>query len=234
MIAARTLALAAAVTMSLAPVAEACEARDALLILDASESMLRSSGSPTTRFNVARRAVKAALDVFPDDGMIALRLYGSTSSVNLRNCTDSVLAVGFAPAAENRSAITDALSRARARGLTPIDFALREAVRDFPAHASRTIILVSDGRESCSGDTCVAAAELAEQGFVINTIGFQVDRLGQAQLQCIAKASRGQYFNVAIAEDLVTRLRDALEVCLVAEAPVRRDGDEVAAIPAAS
>jgi Ca-activated chloride channel family protein len=202
--------------MALAPVAQACEPRDALLILDASESMTRNSGSGPPRMSVARRAVQAALDIFPDDARIALRLYGSQAGAGVRNCEDSVLVVGFAPAATNRIEITEAMSRVRARGLTPIEYALEEAAGDFPEDATRTIILVSDGRESCGGDPCAAAAKLATQGFVINTVGFQVDRVGQSQLMCIAKASGGQYFDVPVAVGLADKLREALSNCVVA------------------
>jgi Ca-activated chloride channel family protein len=162
--------------------------------------------------------VQAAVDLFPDDGLIALRLYGSQVTANARACSDSVLAVGFGPAKTNRALISEALSRVRARGVTPIDYALRQAAQDFPENATRTIILVSDGRESCDGDPCAAASDLAADGFVINTVGFQVDRVGQAQLKCIAAASGGTYFDVPVASELAVKLRDALGECLIAGA----------------
>jgi Ca-activated chloride channel family protein len=211
-------ALTAALTVPLAPVASACEPtnRDALLILDASDSMLRYSGSAISRFNVAKKAIQAAIDLFPSDGLLGLRLYGSQAPVDREVCTDTVLAVPLAPAAENRNAITTALASARARGKTPIAYALEQAAADFPEHATRTIILVSDGRESCQGDPCATAAQLAKRGFVINTVGFQVDRPGRSQLQCIAAATGGQYFNAPVAIQLTNRLLDALGVCTIA------------------
>jgi Ca-activated chloride channel family protein len=207
--------------MALAPVAHACERRDVLLILDSSESMARNSGSGPPRMSVARRAVQEAIDIFPDDAGIALRLYGAQAGAGVRNCEDSVLAVSFAPAATNRIKITEALSRVRARGLTPIQYALDEAEGDFPEDAMRTIILVSDGRESCGGDPCATAARLATRGFVINTVGFQVDRVGRSQLMCIAKASGGQYFDVPVAVGLADKLREALGNCVVADTGTR-------------
>jgi Ca-activated chloride channel family protein len=215
-------ALTAACTMPLAPVARACEPtnRDALLILDASDSMLRYSGTAITRFNVAKKAIQAALDLFPDDGLVGLRLYGSQAPVSRELCTDTVLAVPLAPATENRKAITSALTNARARGKTPIAYALEQAAADFPEHATRTIILVSDGRQ---GDPCATAVQLAKRGFVINTVGFQVDRPGRSQLQCIAAATGGQYFNAPVALQLTNRLLDALGVCTIASHEARRE-----------
>jgi Ca-activated chloride channel family protein len=217
------LALAAAVAPPLAPALAACEPsdRDALLILDASDSMLRYSGTAITRFNVAKKAIAAALELFPDDGQVGLRLYGSQEHVDRAVCTDSILAVPFAPAARNRGAITAALALARARGRTPIAYALEQAAADFPQNSTRTIILVSDGRESCFGDPCATAARLAGQGFVINTVGFQVDRLGRAQLECIANATGGAYFNAPAAVQLTNQLMQALGVCAVVENRVR-------------
>ncbi len=223
-IAAGGLSLTAAAWMALAPAAwAACTPsdRDALLILDSSDSMLRYSGTAITRFNVAKKAIQAALELFPDDGQIGLRLYGSQNVVQRGVCTDSILAVPFAPAAKNRTMITAALAAARARGKTPIGYALEQAASDFPKDATRTIILVSDGRESCSGEPCAVAARLAGEGFVINTVGFQVDRTGRNQLECIASVTGGQYFNAPAAVQLTNQLLQALGVCAVAGNGIR-------------
>jgi Ca-activated chloride channel family protein len=199
-----------------------------MLILDASESMTRYAGSAITRFNVARKAVQAALDLFPDDGQIALRFYGSQAPVNAGLCDDTVLAVPFAPAAQNRAAVSKALTLARARGKTPIAYTLEQAARDFPENTTRTIILVSDGRESCGGDPCATAAALAKQGFVINTVGFQADRPGRFELQCIANTTGGQYFNAPVALQLTNKVLEALGVCVVAGLAPRRDAPAAA------
>ena len=85
------LALGLAFALPCGSFAEACTPSDSavLLMLDASYSMLRMVAGGGSRFNAARTAVDAAVDLFPDDGLLALRIYGSQSQVVRNDCTDS-------------------------------------------------------------------------------------------------------------------------------------------------
>ena len=67
-----------------------------------------------------------------------------------------------------------------------------------------TIVLVSDGEETCGGDPCALAAELAagDIELVIHTIGLAVDDVARTQLQCVADVSGGTYTDADRAEDL--------------------------------
>jgi Ca-activated chloride channel family protein len=223
------IALAVAVAMPLGSVAEACTLSDraVLLILDASYSMLNRVAGGLTRFGVARNAVSVVADLFPDDGFLALRFYGSQTPVSRMDCTDTVLAVPFAPAAQNRPAIKAALAASHARGLTPIAYSLSQAIGDFPSSSlERTVVLISDGGESCNGDPCTEAAFLhTTQGFVINTVGFMTNGLPRAQLRCIAAASGGEYFDVSTAVTFQDQLNRAFGYCPVAALPARRNDD---------
>jgi Ca-activated chloride channel family protein len=218
------LALLAATTAPLAPALAVCTPdRDALLILDASYSMLSRAGNGMTRFTLARQVIDQTVDLFPPDARIALRLYGSAAQAVRMDCRDSVLMVPFAPAAKNGALIKLALADAHARGVTPIAYALEQAAGDFRDDSiGRTIVLVSDGGEDCNGDPCATAAALHDQGLVINTIGLGVDVRGGRQLQCIAKASGGQYYAVPVAAQLQDKLIQALGICPVALGPTLR------------
>ena len=66
------LVVAAAVSLQLSPASAACtRVGDALLILDASSSMLKVTSSGATRFNLARQAISATVDLFPNEALIA-------------------------------------------------------------------------------------------------------------------------------------------------------------------
>ena len=59
------------------------------------------------------------------------------------------------------AAITAQVSRGRASGYTPIGNALRAAADALPAEGPRSIVLVSDGEDTCAPPTpCDVAAEL--------------------------------------------------------------------------
>ena len=76
--------------------------------------------------------------------------------------------------------------------------------------------MISDGAESCGGEPCAVAVALADEGFVINTIGLGTDVRDQLQLRCVAMATGGEYFHVPVAAELQEKLAEALGVCPVA------------------
>jgi Ca-activated chloride channel family protein len=222
--ASRVAALAAALPLALVPAAEACMPanRSALLIFDASSSMTAKVPSGQARIDVARRAVEDMIRIFPPEGHIALRVYGSESPFTRMNCQDTKLLVPFAPAAENAAAIVEAIWGVPAQGLTPIAYALEQARGDFPGDAEdRVIVIVSDGRETCNGNPCAVAAKLAGEGFVIHTIGFVVERTAALQLKCISTVSGGTYFDVPVAVDLPDKLKEVFQACPVSGLPPR-------------
>lgn len=104
----------------------------------------------------------------------------------------------------------------KAQGYTPISLVLQLAANDLktePASQSKTVILVSDGKETCQGDPCAVAKALADAnaGLVVHTIGFAVDVAARYQLQCIAKVARGKYFEAANTGDLLKTMSMAVE-----------------------
>ncbi len=224
------IALTAAFTVPFVSFAHACTPADraALLILDASASMTAKVPNGETRINVARRAVEGVVHIFPPEAQLALRVYGSQSPDSQHNCKDSQLVVPFAPAGDNKDAIIDAVWLTRAQGLTPIAYALDQARNDFSEdQQDRVIVVVSDGHETCSGNACKVASDLAAEGFVIHTVGFVVDLRAAAQLKCIAAVSGGTYFDVPVAVDLPDKLREVFQACQVSDAGTPRDAVEI-------
>ncbi len=72
-----------------------------------------------------------------------------------------------------------------------------------------TVILISDGKETCNADPCETATELEKLGvnFTAHVIGFGVDKKTSEQLQCIAKNTGGLYFPANNAEQLSVALK---------------------------
>ena len=222
------LALSLAAAIPFASFAEACTPSNSavLLMMDASYSMLKLVSNGISRFSAARAAIDASVDLFPDDGEIALRIYGSQSQVVRDDCTDSMLAVPFAAATQNRPKIKLFLAGAHARGVTPIAYSLQQAVGDFASgQAHRTIVLVTDGAESCGGDPCAVAGALAPQGFVINVIGLMTSGPSRASLRCVAAATGGTYYDAAVAAQFNSKLAQALQDCPIAAIPAARRED---------
>jgi Ca-activated chloride channel family protein len=233
------IGFSAAFAVPLASTATACipEGRSVLLMLDASYSMLRGvSRTGPTRFMVAREALYSVVDRYPRDGHLALRLYGSESHSFKKNCEDTVLAVPFAQASANAALIKLTLAQSHARGLTPMSLALEQAIADFgDAYQEKRIVIVTDGGETCGGNPCATALQMAEKGFVIDTVGFLLnERISRDQLVCIAKVTHGTYVDVRSHLELVDRLADLLAECAIADAPKGRDWDDMVVLTAAT
>ena len=102
-----------------------------------------------------------------------------------------------------------AVASFKAKGETPIAYSLQQAAKDLGASGKRSIILASDGEESCVADPCPAAKALVAQGFdlQIDTVGLGANAATRRQLQCIADAVHGTYYDASTASEL-TRLAD--------------------------
>ena len=196
--------------------AQSCNTADrsVLLILDASGSMNAKLPNGETRIAVAQRAIKGVAGFVPPQAQLSLRMYGAQSPSSRKNCQDTHLAVPFGPAAASSASITAAVDSAKAQGYTPIAYSLEQAANDFPADAKeRVIVLVSDGKETCQGDPVVAAKAFAGKGITVHTVGFIVDTAARGQLQAIAQATGGTYFDAPVGPELPDTLKSALNAC---------------------
>jgi len=75
--------------------------------------------------------------------------------------------------------------------------------------AETTIILVSDGIETCGGDPCQVVEQLKKTGvkFILHVVGFHVNLAAEQQLKCAAGAGGGRYFAANDADQLLTALK---------------------------
>jgi hypothetical protein len=163
---------------------------------------------------VAQRAIKGVAGFIPAQAQISLRLYGARSAASQKNCDDTHVGVPFGPAGASGAAIATAVDGAKAQGYTPIAYSLGQAANDFPADAKeRVIVLVSDGKETCRGDPVIAARALAAKGITVHTVGFVVDTAARGQLQAVARATGGTYFDAPVGPELPDTLKKALNAC---------------------
>lgn len=207
-----------------------------LVILDVSGSMQRDDGTGTTLMQGARDAVAALLDDLPDETPVGLRLYGASYAGNneRQGCRDTELAVPIGPAGTTGSRIERAVDRARPTGFTPIGGALAAAAGDFGPEGQRTIILVSDGEDTCGSPApCQAARRLAAQDIDVrvDTIGLRLqgDRAAQQQLRCVADATGGSFVT---ADDTAALTREMTAASTRAVQRYETAGESVAGGPA--
>ena len=104
------------------------------------------------------------------------------------------------------------------RGWTPIYGSLLSAKDDFIAGQDNNVVLVSDGIETCGGDPCAAAKQLRESGIAltIHVVGFDVDNATRTQLQCVANAASGRYYDAKNGQELANALNSAVNAVQLA------------------
>ena len=210
-VASAAVALAVVATVSAAARAET--GRSVLIVLDASGSMNQPMPEGRTRLEAAKAAVGDFLGKLPAEVRLGLRVYGHQSSPDRKNCEDSELVVGFASVGKSKQAIIAKVAGIEARGYTPITRSLQLAAQDIGGEpgAERTVVLMSDGRETCKSDPCAAAKALvgADAKLVIHAIGLGVDDAARRQLQCIASVAGGAYFDARSQAELAATFAKA-------------------------
>lgn len=203
-----------------------------LLMLDASGSMAEKDPSGLTKMNAAKKALTTVVKGLPDDSTVGLRVYGATQpggKPTQAACADTQLAVPITTI--DKPALTSAINGFRAKGETPIAGSLTAALKDLGTEGKRNIVLVSDGEESCVPDPCPVIKKLLTTGIdlQIDTVGFSVNSTARKQLQCIADAGNGSYYDAKDADTLTTSLTKlstrALRPFTVSGTPVRLSDD---------
>lgn len=182
-------------------------------LIDVSGSMNEKGGGGERQIDSARSALLNALKEVPTTTQVALRAYGHrvAKENKAESCRDTELLIPFGQG--GRDDFETSLSLLQPKGYTPIAYSLESAKGDFSVEAEgdRTIILLTDGKETCGGDPLQAVKNLRANGLNvrIHTVGFNVDEDTRKQLRDIAALGEGKYFDAAGATQLRTALRDA-------------------------
>jgi hypothetical protein len=166
------------------------------IILDASGSMNALLGKKT-RWATAQEVLKDVVSKLPKDFSVGLRAYGHTlASSNPNTCVDSALIVPVARL--DPAALLGAARRLTPRGETPLVYSILQTPNDLKAVKGGTVVLITDGEESCKGDFAAAARALKESGLTLtlNIVGFTLKNVpAQAQLSGLAASTGGRYYS---------------------------------------
>ena len=176
-----------------------------VLVFDVSNSMW-GQVEGRSKIEIAREVIADLLDEWNPDADLGLVAYGHRRA---GDCGDIEQVLPIAPVDPRR--FSDVVNSLVPRGKTPLTAAVREAAEilnytDSPA----TVILVSDGIESCNADPCALAEELERGGidFTAHVVGFDVARIeDQRQLSCLADTTGGQFLTAETAGELLDALR---------------------------
>ena len=173
------------------------------IVLDVSGSMNTKLGE-STRWKTALQVLKDVVASLPDDLNVGLRVYGHRySSKSAETCKDSQLLVPIARL--DRERILKVASQLRPRGETPLIHSVRQTIGDLRGGGGGSVILITDGEESCKGDAKAAAAELKASGLnvTLNIVGFTLTGESvEAELGTLAGSTGGRYYGAQDGEQL--------------------------------
>lgn len=211
----------------------AAEARDkAILVLDASGSMWGQIDG-TAKWQIAKEAVAQLVAGWDQNIDLGLTVYGHRT----KGACDDIEDV-FAPGPVDAAKINAITAKLSPKGKTPLTAAVRHAAEKLRYTEDKaTVILVSDGEETCNLDPCAVAAELeaAGVGFTAHVIGFDIrNEAARQQLQCIATETGGTYVQANDAASLNAALAEVAAATATpapapAPAPEPRPAAEAAA-----
>jgi Ca-activated chloride channel family protein len=112
----------------------------------------------------------------------------------------------------NKDQVPPALDSIRPLGKTPLAWSATQVIEQLRNDQQKaTIILLTDGVESCGGNLCEVVKAARESGveFVMHIVGFGLQAGETGPLVCAAEAGSGQYFDAASAEELAEGLYEA-------------------------
>jgi Ca-activated chloride channel family protein len=185
-----------------------------VLVLDASGSMNEPDGHGSTKIAAAKAAVKTIVGQLPTDLKVGLMVYGHrvpSQPDHAKACKDVELVAPVAPL--DKAALTAAVDRFAAKGETPIGTSLQQAAAALPAGAAGSIVLVSDGEDSCAPPApCDVAKQLKASGvqLTVDTVGLKVGAKAKSELTCIAQSTGGTYTDVQDSAKLTDSLGTAV------------------------
>ena len=180
---------------------------DAILVLDGSGSMWGQINGEA-KITIAKSVLADLLADLPEDRRLGLMAYGHRREGDCADIEE------LAPVGTDRAAISKAVQGLTPRGKTPMADAIKLAAEKLNyTEKKASVILVSDGIETCEPDPCGVAAALEKAGadFTAHVIGFDVtEENDQAQLRCLAENTGGTFVSATDAGELSEALEETV------------------------
>ena len=179
-------------------------AEKTIIVFDASGSMWAQIDGKS-RMEIARETIGNVLAAMPVDRELGLMVYGHREK---GSCTDIELVVP--PAAGTADAISAAVNKISPKGKTPLSAAVKQAAEALKyTEEKATVILITDGLETCNADPCALGNELEKSGvdFTTHVVGFALTEDEGKKVSCLATNTGGKYIQASDAKTLTEALK---------------------------
>jgi Ca-activated chloride channel family protein len=200
------ITLCCALGLSLQTFAQQDAPSPILFIYDASGSMWGQLDGKTKK-EIASEVLSTTVSNLPDNQNIGLMAYGHRKE---GDCNDVEFLVNINNS--TKSNVTKAVNGINPLGRTPLARSATMAINSLKeSNTKATIILVTDGIESCDGNICDVVAKAKADGidFKLHIVGFGLKEDETEQLKCAADAGGGNYYDATDASGLGEGLIEA-------------------------
>lgn len=205
-----------------------------LFLIDSSNSMREkipgTAGDKDPKMEAAKKVLQEAISRIPNDVSLGLRVFGNSFRGDFSDCQQSTLLVPIQK--NNRRAIIEAARGMMPYGLTPLTYALMQAEQDLRyIQGQKTVILISDGAETCGGDPCAYIDRLSRIGVKMKIdivgLGLRKDKGAQEQLNCIAQKSGGKYYDANSSGELIDSITNSVKQAISGKVIIRLDSPKI-------
>lgn len=164
--------------------------------------------APPRRMSLAKAAVQTVLKSLPKDVSVGVVL--------IEDCPAARSIGFFSPS--KRADLLSRMEAIQSVGSTPLaDSVARAGAMLDGANRDAYMLVISDGEESCNGDPCAVAAQLAaaKPRLKINV----VDIMNVGAGNCLARATGGKVFPATQAKQVAVRMREAVQDLIGPDCP---------------
>ncbi len=183
------------------------------IVLDVSNSMWGQIQGES-KIAIAKNTLQQIITSLHEDSSVGFRVYGHRYSLeDGRACKDTEQLVPIGPM--EKKTLIDTIHKLQPRGKTPLVYSVLEAIKDFKNLEEGSIILITDGLESCGGDIRSIGPSLRQSGIELNLhiVGFDIKETeAREELEKMAREGGGIYLNARDSEELIASLEQTLQM----------------------
>jgi len=204
-----------------------------VIILDASGSMQEVLNDGTPKMKAAIQALNKTLTTLPPNIDATLRIYGGRfgeGALQKGPCAGSTRVLNYGEISQ--ASLSPILFQLQPFGNTPISKSLVQAINeDLKPHPRDKwhIVLISDGKETCSVSPCKVAMDLVKEypQLKINVVGFgQINSDTVNELNCISASTWGNFVRANSLGELQSALGNILSGIGTTYARILKPSDE--------
>lgn len=178
---------------------------EVIFILDASGSMWGKAGDKT-KIEAAKAVMVQVVPALAPEVKVGLVAYGHRRK---GDCKDIEVLINAG--SDDRTGLLEKVKALQPKGKTPITDAISTVVEQLKTKENETtVVLISDGIETCAADPCKLVKALKDTGikFVLHVVGFGVSDDETRQLNCLAEAGGGKYLAARDGNSLLDALNN--------------------------